>query len=75
MDAKGEGLGMKGDPQDCRKADVMDKWYALIIMFLIAALIFILLMLMSAAKALALDMVPIRVASIDATMSTGGCSS
>ncbi|MFH0788588.1 MAG: periplasmic heavy metal sensor [Pseudomonadota bacterium] len=41
------------NPQDVRKAERMDKLSALIIMFLMAAIIFSLIMLMSAGKALA----------------------
>jgi len=44
---------MSRNPQDIKKAVEMDKLSALIIIFLIAAIVFLLFMLMSAGKALA----------------------
>lgn len=44
---------MRRNPQDIKKAAEMEKLSALIIMFLVAAMVFLLFMLMSAGKALA----------------------
>ena len=66
---------MRRNPQDDKKVAVMDNWYVLIIMFLMAALIFFLFMLMSAGKALAVGLIPSLSDGVDNHVRLSGCPS